>query len=133
MKGFYIIRFFRLDELPDEEYFYSNIGEAEIHYKAFQDEASDIYFAIQLIEHEKKECIRKTAILLDLSEAEKKIILKEGCNEQFNTCSQLVQIVPLLSDDTEKEIAITARIKLENLSPAKFPIFFSLLKEERAT
>ena len=56
-----------------------------------------------------------------------------GCNEQFDTCLRLKEILPLLSDDSIKESAITARIKIENISPAKFPIFFDLLRRQAVT
>ena len=68
-----------------------------------------------------------------LSDEEREIVSKIGCNEQFDTCLRLKEILPLLSDDSIKESAITARIKIENISPAKFPIFFDLLRRQAVT
>ena len=129
MKKVYIVRCLRSDERPDEEYRYINVSEARKHYKAYQNDTNITYFAMQLIEQGESSTI-KAISFLGLSEAEKRVIFNEGCSRQLDTCLRLAQIISQLSDDTEKEIAITARIKVENLSPVKFPIFFALLKNE---
>lgn len=129
MQNIYVLRFWRSDEQPNEEYLYLNIEEALEYYKAYQYDSNDTYFAIELIEQGKCN-ITKALMLLGLSPAEKKIILDVGCGKQFDTCLQLRRILPLLSDDIKKGIAITARTKIENLSPSKFPMFFELLKKE---
>lgn len=68
-------------------------------------------------------------MILGLSATEKKIILDVGCDKQFDTCLQLRQILPFISDDTIKGIVITERTKIENLSLSKFPMFLNFLEK----
>ena len=126
----YIVRFIRSDDLPNEEYVYSCIEDAASHYKLFKHDDSCLYSAIQLIESGDSERVIMIDTLLGLSPTEKAIIGAVGSAEQFDTCLRLMQASRLIADEAEKEIATTARIKLANLSPSKFPIFFSILKAE---
>lgn len=126
----YIVRFIRSDDLPNEEYVYPCIEDATSHYNLFRHDDSCLYSAIQLIESGDTDRVLMTDTLLGLSLTEKAIIGAVGSAEQFDTCLRLIQASRLIVDETEREIATTARIKLANLSPNKFPIFFSLLKAE---
>lgn len=130
MNSSYIVRFIRSDDLPDEEYTYQSAKAALSQYKAQQHEHNDVYFAIQLLcVRNDVSTIQETAIL-SLSKEEKAIVLQEGCGEQLSTCLRLREILPSLTDDNSRRIAIMARIKIENLSPSKYAEFFTLLKEQ---
>ena len=133
MDNGYIVRFMRSDDLPDEEYSHCSDADALAQYTSQQPESNDVYFAVQLIEVSGNTRTVKATVLLALSDEEREILSKIGCNEQFDTCLRLKEILPLLSDDSIKESAITARIKIENISPAKFPIFFDLLRRQAVT
>lgn len=130
MQNIYVLRLWRSDEWPNEEYYYLNFEEALEHFKVYQHDSNDTYFAIELIEQGKYSITTKALILLGISAAEKKIILDVGCDNQFDTCLHLRQILPFISDDIIKDIAITARTKIEKLSPSKFPMFFEILRKE---
>lgn len=127
------MRFIRSDDLPNEEYVYPCIEDATSHYQLFKNDDSCLYSAIQLIESGDADRVIMTDTLLGLSPTEKAIISAVGSAEQFDTCLRLMQVSRLIVDEAEKEIAVTARIKLANLSPNKFPIFFSILKSEIST
>lgn len=126
----YIVRFIRSDDLPNEEYTYPCVEVAVNHYKLFEQDDSCLYSVIQLIESGDVERVIMTDTLLGLSLSEKAIIVAVGSAEQFDTCLRLMQVSRLIADETEREVATSARIKLANLSPSKFPIFFSILKSE---
>lgn len=130
MDNEYIVRFMRSDDLPDEEYSHRSGTDALAQYTSQQIESNDVYFAVQLIEVSGNTRTVKATVLLAFSDEERAIVSKIGCNEQFDTCLRLKEILPLLSDDSIKESAITARIKIENISPTKFPIFFDLLRKQ---
>lgn len=130
MDNEYIVRFMRSDDLPDEEYSHRSGADALAQYTSQQIESNDVYFAVQLIEVSGNTRTVKATVLLALSDEELAIVSRIGCNEQFDTCLRLKEILPLLSDDSIKESAITARIKIENISPTKFPIFFDLLRKQ---
>lgn len=130
MDNEYIVRFMRSDDLPDEEYSHRSGKDALVQYTSQQIESNDVYFAVQLIEISGNTRTVKATVLLALSDEERAIVSKIGCNEQFDTCLRLKEILPLLPDDSIKESAIMARIKIENISPTKFPIFFDLLRKQ---
>ena len=46
----YLVRFVRKDEMPDEEYFYHKLEDAEIHLHLFDEDTSALYKHIQLWE-----------------------------------------------------------------------------------
>ncbi len=132
MDNGYIVSFMRSDDLPDEEYSHHSSADALAQYTSQQPETNDVYFAVQLIEVSGNTRTVKATVLPALTDEERAIVSKIGCNDQFATCLRLKEILPLLSDDGIRESAITARIKIENLSPAKFPIFFDLLRRQAA-
>lgn len=130
MPDMYTVRFIRSDELPAEEYSYSNRKEALAHYSAYLNSNNEIYFAVQLICTNEHTSHIETEALLGLSETEKGYIREVGCNEQLETCLQLKNLISKLNDDTDKHDAVTARIKIENLSFHKYPIFFEMLNSK---
>ena len=103
MDNGYIVRFMRSDDLPDEEYSHCSDADALAQYTSQQPESNDVYFAVQLIEVSGNTRTVKATVLLALSDEEREIASK------------------------------TARIKIENISPAKFPIFFDLLRRQAVT
>ena len=44
-----MVRFIRLDGRPDEEYYYSNRGDAEYHFNLFLNDDSNLYKSISLL------------------------------------------------------------------------------------
>lgn len=50
MQNIYVLRLWRSDEWPNEEYYYLNIEEALEHFKTYQHGSNDTYFAIELTE-----------------------------------------------------------------------------------
>lgn len=129
MNNGYIVRFIRSDDLPDEDYFYTNFSDALAHYEAYKDTSNEQYFAVQLLAVSNGDPIVKDTTLLAFSNEEREVILSEGCDEQMATCLRLKEIVPVLPTDSAKRAAIMARIKIEALSPMKYTVFFTLLEE----
>ena len=122
----YIVQFIRVDEHPDEKYFYNDLKSAKEHFDLFLNDDSGLYLAIRLLRSEKSTPI-STEILLGLSEQEMQVIHAFGKDEQFETCLALTQKAKLALNATLRDTLISARIKLANLTPNKFPALLQLL------
>ena len=46
----FVVRFARKDNLPDEEYLYYNLKDAQIHFHLFDEDDSELYQGIYLFE-----------------------------------------------------------------------------------
>lgn len=46
----YVVRFVRVDQQPIEEYFYHNLCDALVHLKLFDEDTSELYSCIQVVE-----------------------------------------------------------------------------------
>ena len=50
----WVVRFIRKDGKPDEEYFYPTFSDAEYHRRLFENDSSDLYERIEVVELRKK-------------------------------------------------------------------------------
>ena len=46
----YMVRFIRVDGQPDEEYYYQNMQDANIHFDLFREDDSGLYKTIEILQ-----------------------------------------------------------------------------------
>lgn len=127
----YVVRFVRKDNFPNEEYFYPQLSDAYYHFQLFENDTSQLYCVLQLLEIDTKRDSIIHQKVFDFTGEELAAIREYGTSDQFDTMLLFSLLAKCNYDENSKSVFTSAKLNIASLSAEKYPEFYRIVKKQR--